>query len=95
LWQATDQLSPYVSYVESFGPNGGGFVQENGQQTPPSRGSQWEIGAKASLLNGRLTATLAYYDLTKTNIPTPDIFNPAFVTAKPRARAWSWTSKAR
>lgn len=79
LWQATDWLSPYVSYVENFGQSGAGYTLPNGHQVPPSRGTQWEVGAKASFLGDRLTATAAYYDLVKTNIPTPDIFNPAFV----------------
>jgi len=80
LWQATDWLYPYASYVENFGPSSSGETLPNGQQPPPTSGSQWEVGAKASLLGDRLIATADYYDLVKTNIPTPDIFNPSFVT---------------
>ena len=39
---------------------------------PPEIAEQWEVGAKAELFDKRLTATIAYYDLTKQHIAVPD-----------------------
>jgi iron complex outermembrane recepter protein len=35
---------------------------------PPQRGTQWEGGVKAELLDKRLVATFAYFDIVKSNI---------------------------
>lgn len=43
---------------------------------PPSEAEQWEVGAKTEFFGGRLRATLAYYDLTKTNVATDDNLRP-------------------
>ena len=71
LWQPESWLSLYSNYVESFGANSGLIYP--GKPVPASSAQQWEVGAKTELLDGRLRATLAYYDLTKTNIVTPDL----------------------
>lgn len=41
----------------------------------PERGTQYEVGIKADVSN-RLSATLAFYDLTRTNVLTADPNNP-------------------
>lgn len=41
----------------------------------PERGTQYEIGIKADL-SARLAATLAFYDLTRSNVSTSDPNNP-------------------
>jgi iron complex outermembrane recepter protein len=87
LWQPRDWLSVYSSYTTSFGPAAAGDIQENGQNVPPTSGRQWEAGLKFALLGGKLTATAAYFDLTKTNIPTADINNPNFVTVTGEAKS--------
>ena len=74
LWRAQSWLSLYSNYVESFGPNYGTIYPST--PVPPSGAQQWEVGAKTEFFNGRLRATMAYYDLTKTNIATGDP-NPA------------------
>jgi iron complex outermembrane receptor protein len=79
LWNPKKWLSLYSNYAENFGANTGafGFV-DNGTKTggskplPPQSAQQWEIGAKTELFDGRLRATLAYYDLTKQNVATTD-----------------------
>ena len=70
LWQAQQWLSLYSNYVESFGPNTGTVYPNT--LAPPSGAQQWEVGTKTEFFNGRLRATLAYYDLTKNNIATAD-----------------------
>ncbi len=70
LWQPKSWLSLYANYVESFGANSGSTAP--GKTVPPSSAEQYEGGIKTELFGGRLRATLAYYDLTKTNIATTD-----------------------
>jgi iron complex outermembrane recepter protein len=84
LWQPKKWLSLYSNYAENFGANTGAFsfggkdLAGNdlpGKPLPPESAQQWEIGAKTELFDGRLRATLAYYDLTKQNVATSD-FTP-------------------
>jgi len=88
LWQAQPWLSLYSNYVESFGPNLGTIYPNT--PVPPSGARQWEVGTKSEFFNGRLRATLAYYDLTKTNIatadPNPAHFGSSLVTGAVRSR---------
>jgi iron complex outermembrane recepter protein len=73
LWQPIPQLSLFGDYVEGFGVsnliNGGGSPST----TPlaPQQSRQWEGGVKVSLNDGRFIGTLAWFDIVKTNIPTP------------------------
>ena len=60
-------LSFYANYAQSFGLSNG--TPAPGQPAlPPQKGTQWEGGVKAELLDNRLVATFAYYDIHKTNI---------------------------
>ena len=54
----------------------------------PERGEQFEIGARAELLEGRLTANLALFDITKENVATadPDNFGSSVATGEQRSR---------
>jgi iron complex outermembrane receptor protein len=69
LWQPIPQLSLYGDYVENFGLTNG--VGANNTPLPPSEARQWEAGVKTDLLNNRLTATVAWFDIIKTNVATP------------------------
>ncbi len=68
-------LSFYGSYTQSLGANNGINAQTNAP-LPPQHATQWEAGIKAQFFDKGLTATLAYYDITKTNIPSPVVGNP-------------------
>lgn len=60
-------LSFYGNYSQGFGPTTG--TPAPGQPPhPPQIGTQYEGGVKAEFFDGRLTATMAFYDITKTNI---------------------------
>jgi iron complex outermembrane receptor protein len=60
-------LSFYGSFSQSFGVTNA--LPAAGQPPfPPQKGTQYEGGAKAELFDGRVSATLAYYDIVKTNI---------------------------
>ena len=64
----------------SFGLNNG--ISAAGQAFPAQRGKQWEVGLKSEPLPG-LSATLAFYQITKSGVLTRDFSsaNPAAVTA--------------
>jgi len=59
----------YASYATSYVPQLPTVQDAAGDPNPfdPQKGRQYEIGAKAELLDGRLTATLALFDIEKTN----------------------------
>ncbi|BDA71326.1 ferrichrome iron receptor [Calothrix sp. PCC 7716] len=77
VYQPIPAISLYASYARSFTPGTGtGFLDTN-LQFKPQRGTQYEIGVKADL-SARLNATLALYDLTRTNVLTTDPNNPGF-----------------
>ena len=61
-----EDISIYASYTESFNPTLGQSV--SGDVFEPERGNQIEVGLKADMLDGRLSATLAYYQLRRTNV---------------------------
>lgn len=63
-------LAPYLSYSESFLPQGGAdFV---GTPFNPTRGEQLEAGLKYQPAGFRGIFTAAVFDITKTNVVTPD-----------------------
>jgi iron complex outermembrane receptor protein len=75
VYQPSDTVSLYASYSRSFNQTIG--VSREGSAFEPSRGTQYEIGVKADLLE-RLSATLAAYQITRTNVTTTDLDDPNF-----------------
>jgi iron complex outermembrane recepter protein len=73
VYQPITPISIYASYISSFTPAQGTFLFGSILQNDfkPERGKQYEIGVKADL-NDRLSATLAFYDLTRTNALVTD-----------------------
>jgi iron complex outermembrane receptor protein len=76
VYQPSDTVALYASYSRSFQPTFGSNL--NGEAFKPARGTQYEVGAKADFLDGKLSATLAAYQLTRSNITTPDPNDPNF-----------------
>jgi iron complex outermembrane recepter protein len=75
VYRPIKPISLYASYSRSF-------QQEVGRSFDnsifaPQRGTQYEIGVKADI-NDRLSTTLAFYDLTRSNVLTTDPNNPGF-----------------
>ncbi|HBB30628.1 MAG TPA: TonB-dependent siderophore receptor [Cyanobacteria bacterium UBA8803] len=79
VYQPIEPLSLYASYSQSFAPNSS--TDANGSFLEPERGTQYEIGVKGDLLDGRLSATLAFFEITKSNVATTDPDNPDFSIA--------------
>jgi iron complex outermembrane recepter protein len=75
VYQPIPPISLYANFAQSFEPT----IGLSATNTPfqPSRGTQYEVGVKADI-NSRLTTTLAFYDITRTNVLTPDPVNPDF-----------------
>ncbi|MGJ5632670.1 TonB-dependent siderophore receptor [Nostoc sp. CALU 1950] len=72
VYQPIQPISLYASYSRSFNQATSVF----GAALPePERGTQYEIGVKADLTD-RLSTTLAFYDLTRTNLSAEDPNNP-------------------
>lgn len=70
LWRPESWLSLYANYVENFGANNG--FNYRGEALAPEGAIQDEIGAKTEFYGGKLTGSLAAYDLTKNNVAVSD-----------------------
>jgi iron complex outermembrane receptor protein len=86
VFQPNEALSLYGSYSRSFAPNIFGIAADN-TFLEPERGTQYELGLRGEFWNGRLTSTLAVYQLTKTNVATVDPENPDFSIAAGEVRS--------
>ena len=76
VYQPIQPISLYASYSQSFQPNFATSV--DGTILAPERGTQYEVGVKGEFLDGRLAATLAAFNITKSNLATTDLANPDF-----------------
>ncbi|BAU65706.1 ferrichrome iron receptor [Stanieria sp. NIES-3757] len=76
VYKIADNVSLYGSFSRSFEQVTG--VTATNEVFEPSRGTQYEIGVKANWLDNRLFTTLAFYDLTLSNLTTSDPNNPQF-----------------
>ncbi|MEM9558150.1 MAG: TonB-dependent siderophore receptor [Acidobacteriota bacterium] len=79
---ATDTLSLYASWAESFEPQST-LVQG---ELDPEEGEQLEVGVKKTFLDGALQASLAVFELTKTNLAIPDQFGFTAQTGEQESR---------
>lgn len=86
-FRVTPEVALFTSYSESFGPIVGFGRLLDGSLPDPSEARQYEAGAKFQTSDGRLNATVATYDLTRTNIVTPIPGNPTFVNQIGEARS--------
>lgn len=80
VYDVLPEVSVYGSYSQSFGLNNG--FSADGQPFPAQRGKQWEVGLKAEPLPG-LSATLAFYQITKSGVLTRDFSSPNPAALKP------------
>jgi len=70
LYKLSNSASVYASYAKSFGTSNG--PDADGNPIPPQKGTQYELGFKVALLDGRVNTSASLFDLTKTNIPEYD-----------------------
>lgn len=72
VYQPIETVSLYASFSRSFQPDAFFSVTSDGDFVDFERGTQYEIGVKADWLDGRLSSTLALFDITRTNVAAPD-----------------------
>ena len=65
LYKFNPDIALYASYATSFEPN---YSAPDIGEHKNQRGKQWEVGLKGDI-NGELLYSLAYYDLTRNNVP--------------------------
>lgn len=86
-------LSLYTSFSRSFRPNAGTAggnqfgLDASGDAFDPERGRAWESGIKYQAPDQRLGATLAVFDITKTNVLTNNPSQPDFSIAAGEVRS--------
>jgi iron complex outermembrane recepter protein len=85
VYQPIPPISLYASYGRAFQQNYG-TTFDNTLFTP-ERGTQYEVGVKADL-SDKVSATLAFYDLTRSNVIVPNPNNRRFsiLTGEQRSR---------
>jgi iron complex outermembrane receptor protein len=77
VYQPIQPISLYASYAQSFQPDR--FLGRSATNEPfrPTEGTQYEVGIKADI-SEQLSATLAAFEITRTNVLTTDPNNPLF-----------------
>jgi iron complex outermembrane receptor protein len=77
LYMLSSQHSVYLSASQSFRPQFAFAVDAGGKPLDPETGLQYEAGLKSALLDERLFATLAVYQIEKKNVAVFDqaLFN--------------------
>jgi catecholate siderophore receptor len=80
VWHPTEKSSIYIMRGTSFNPSADNLTLSvttvNGAlslaQTPPEQTTTSEVGAKADVLNGKLTLQTAFFNTTKANLRVTD-----------------------
>ena len=87
VYQPDSDTSLYASYSSSFQPVRSGRVFGDGA-LEPEEGKQFEVGVKRSWFEGRLSTSVALFNITKRNVNTTDPDNPLFIiqTGEQRSR---------
>lgn len=77
VYQPTKNISLYGSYSRSFTQVVGTSFDQRLFQ--PERGTQYEVGIKGDWLDRKLSTTLAFYQITRSNVLSNDPDNPGFL----------------
>ncbi|MDF5709472.1 MAG: TonB-dependent siderophore receptor [Nostoc sp. S4] len=77
VYQPIKSLSLYANYSRTLDTANSLGRSRTGEAFAPERGTQYEAGIKADFLDGKLSAVLAAYQITRTNVLTPDPLNQA------------------
>lgn len=85
VYELSTPLSLYAAYGEGYRANIG--ADANGNVFEPETSKSIEAGVKLTALGGRLTGTLAAYQLEKSNVLATDTANPGFSVAIGKARS--------
>jgi len=86
VYKPIEPISLYANYARSFTPS---FATDtNGDPLEPEVGEGFEVGIRGEIIENRLTATFAYFDITKQNVATADPVIPfaSVATGEQRSR---------
>lgn len=86
-WTPSSAVSIYGSYAQSFRAQVDVGRLRDGSLPRPLIGESWEAGVKTSLLGGRLTPTLALFQITRRNVAASDPVDFDYVIQIGRARS--------
>ncbi|MBB3103056.1 TonB-dependent siderophore receptor [Azomonas macrocytogenes] len=67
VYDLNDNFSAYASYTEIFSPTTFIYSDANGNLLPLEKGDSYEAGIKGEWFNGRLNASLAYFEIREDN----------------------------
>ncbi|SLM50083.1 Ferrichrome iron receptor [Nitrospira japonica] len=87
VYQPIEPVSLYTSWTRGFQPSSPGSFNASGQLFNPERSTQYEVGAKIFALENRVSATLAWFHLTRQNVLTTDPSNFLFQVATGEQRS--------
>ena len=68
-------LAAYFNWSRSYNPQWF-FTDAQGQPVAPETGENFEIGLKYFLFENKLTGMLSLYQLTRSNVATPNLSSP-------------------
>ncbi|NOT16271.1 MAG: TonB-dependent siderophore receptor [Methylotenera sp.] len=71
-------LALYGSYTEAFGGWASTGVTFSGEMLDPESSKQYEVGSKGEFFDGKLSASVALYELTKKNLAISDLAHLGF-----------------
>ena len=71
-YDLTDYLTAYASYTDVFMPQEFYNLDRNSKLIDPDEGENYEVGLKSEFFDGRLNASLAYFEVKESNRPIPD-----------------------
>lgn len=96
-WTPSPAVSVYGSWARSFRAQVDVGRLRGGELPRPLIGESWEAGIKASLLNDRVTPTLAIFDITRRNVAVsdPEDFDLVIQIGRSRSRGVEFELPAR
>ncbi len=77
VYQPSDTTSLYFNWTNGFSPQFQARSRTN-TQFEPQKTQQFEVGVKQNILDNKLSATLAFFQITKQNVLTPDPVDSIF-----------------
>jgi iron complex outermembrane receptor protein len=75
VYQPISTTSLYFNWSQAIYPQFLGYRSQIGELFEPERGEQFEFGLKQDFLDDRLSATIAFYQIERQNVATPDLTN--------------------
>lgn len=72
VYQPIEPVSLYTSWTKGFQPSSAASFNPNGELFKPERSTQYEVGMKTFFFENRVSATLAWFHLTRENLVTPN-----------------------